>query len=259
MTHARRFDRYVGVDYSGRGSHNKRTSAIQIFESSSNTGEVQRINPTRFVNWSRSLLSERLIELLSGEERVIVGLDHGFSFPAAFLDAKGLGDWRQAREGVARAFAGPTIAEPAREEWTRGIENPSPLRLTERWTSSAGSVLAFQRRQGNVALSTHAGILHLHHILARLKQQDHRPFVWPFDGWALPASGCVIAEVYPSLFSRRFLEEAPSHPDQRDAWSVARWLQWVDAEALWSRYTDPPLSHAEGQQARREGWILGVA
>jgi hypothetical protein len=80
---------------------------------------------------------------------------------------------------------------------------------------------------------------------------------WPLDGWDIPTGRPVIAEVYPSLWSRCFAREARS-ADQHDAYSVAEWMRRADLDATLSDFFDPFLSPAERTVAQVEGWILGI-
>jgi hypothetical protein len=80
---------------------------------------------------------------------------------------------------------------------------------------------------------------------------------WPFDGWSISARKSVMAEVYPSLWSRGFPNEGRT-PDQHDAYSVAKWLRKSDLEGSLIEYFDPSLSEADRRKAQVEGWILGV-
>ncbi len=130
---------------------------------------------------------------------------------------------------------------------------PTELRLCERWTSSAKSVFQFDV-QGSVAKSTHAGIPWLKVIREVVGEHIH---VWPFDGWHLPESKCVLAEVYPSIFRNRYSREGRS-ADEQDAYAVCRWLSESAARNSLARYFDPPLTLSERQMALREGWILGI-
>ena len=80
---------------------------------------------------------------------------------------------------------------------------------------------------------------------------------WPFDGWTVPVGKSVIAEIYPSIFRRRY----PKHDrtaDQQDAYSVCRWLTETDQRGMLQHYLNPPLTESERKIAEREGWILGV-
>jgi len=107
---------------------------------------------------------------------------------------------------------------------------------------------------GSVATSTHAGLPWLRFIREHCRDRVH---FWPFDGWQIPAGRSVLAEVYPSLWKRRFPNEDLSG-DQHAAYAVAAWLRRVDADGSLARYFDPPLDPEERTQAQVEGWILGV-
>src|SRR5690606_7314086 len=94
------------------------------------------------------------------------------------------------------------IREGVRNSWPDwpgpGLRDGKSIefRLCERWTSSAKSVFQFDV-QGSVAKSTHAGIPWLKVIREAVGERIH---VWPFDGWQVPESKSVLAEVYPSIF-----------------------------------------------------------
>lgn len=60
------------------------------------------------------------------------------------------------------------------------------------------------------------------------------------------------------MWRRRFAVPEGLTPDQRDAWTVAAWLQWAAVGGRMERYWEPPLDAVESAQARLEGWILGV-
>jgi len=136
------------------------------------------------------------------------------------------------------------------------IGDSREFRLSERWTSSAKSVFQFDV-QGSVAKSTHAGIPWLKRIREAVGDRVH---FWPFDGWLPPAGKSVIAEVYPSIFRKRYPEADAvcQTADERDAYAVARWLAEMSGRGELGRYWEPPLSEAERVIAGREGWILGV-
>ena len=108
--------------------------------------------------------------------------------------------------------------------------------------------------QGSVAKSTHAGIPWLKRIREVVGDRVH---FWPFDGWLPSAGQSVIAEVYPSIFRKRYPKERRT-ADEQDAYAVARWLAEMSGRGELGRYWSPPLSEAERGIADREGWILGV-
>ena len=80
---------------------------------------------------------------------------------------------------------------------------------------------------------------------------------WPFDGWRPHEGKCVIAEVYPSIFSKRY-PEVSEVGHERDAYAIARWLREADERDILDRYFNPPLTEDEKSIAELEGWILGI-
>ena len=108
--------------------------------------------------------------------------------------------------------------------------------------------------QGNMANSTHAGIPWLRYI----RLQTVGIHFWPFDGWVIPRGRSVIAEVYPSLWSRAF-EKGERNDHQHDAFSIAEWKRRSDVDGTLSKFFTPNLELAEKKAADAEGWILGVA
>jgi hypothetical protein len=78
------------------------------------------------------------------------------------------------------------------------------------------------------------------------------------DNLALAPEGkSVVAEVYPSLFRRRYPKDGRTG-DEHDAFCVAAWLAEMDRRGTLDYYFKPPLSLPESRIARLEGWILGV-
>ena len=106
-----------------------------------------------------------------------------------------------------------------------------------------------------MAKSTHSGIPWLRFLR---EQMGDKLFFWPFDGWIPPAGVSVIAEVYPSIFRNRYEGRNGRTPDERDAYSVARWLEESALRGILERYFDPPLTLPERRIAALEGWILGI-
>ncbi len=185
---------------------------------------------------------------------MIVGIDHGFSFPASYFQRYQLRNWDQFLDDFARHW--PTDRPTAtvnqfRAESGRAGDS-GELRLTEQWTSSAKSVFQFGM-QGSVAHSTHAGLP----FLRQLRRSHPAVHCWPFDGWQIAPQTSVVAEVYPSLFRNRYQREGRSI-DQQDAFAVSNWLCQMDADGHLKRFFDPPLTSCQQATAEREGWILGV-
>jgi hypothetical protein len=108
--------------------------------------------------------------------------------------------------------------------------------------------------QGSVAKSTHAGLPWLRYLRQHGQGRIH---FWPFDGWDIPQGRSVVAEVYPSLWTRRFPVE-DRNGDQHAAYSVTAWLRRADTDGSLPRFSNPPLEPQEREVAEIEGWILGV-
>jgi hypothetical protein len=206
-------------------------------------------------NWTRQEVAWHCRRALESGERVIIGIDHGFSFPQSYMRRYGLSSWdaflRDFQDHWPTAGA-DTYVEPLREGNPRRGD-PSELRLCERWTATTKSVFRFDV-QGSVAKSTHAGLPWLAWLRATVRAPVR---FWPFDGFEVPQGQPLVAEVYPSLFRRRY-PSAGRSPDEHDAWSVAAWMREFDHRGALARYLDPPLTPEERRQATLEGWILGV-
>ncbi|RJO66026.1 MAG: hypothetical protein C4523_14205 [Myxococcales bacterium] len=256
-----KFDCYIGIDYSGAKTVESRLKVLQVYMAGA--GELpKKISPpsqpkSKRWNWSRKEIAEWLISLAGRDARFIAGIDHAFSFPISYLDRFGLPSWDAFLVHMTDVW--PTHAKATCVDDIRKRNPPPPtgspdeFRLTDKWTSSAKSVFRFDV-QGQVAKSSHAGIPWLHVIR---QAAGRRVRFWPFDGWGCDAGTNVIAEVYPSIFHRRYPSEGRT-PDEQDAYSVARWLCEADKNGFLERYFDPPLTPADRLQADREGWILGV-
>lgn len=255
------FDVYIGIDYSGAGTPTSRTARLQVYVAESGQEPKPKRTPKapedQHWNWSRKEIADWLIELSKSGTRFIAGIDHAFSFPISYLDRHNLRGWDQFLDDFCRHW--PTDEPRTSVDFVRS-RNPQTgssdeFRLTERWTSSAKSVFAFEVLQGNVAKSTHAGIPWLRKI--RRNEGDRVQF-WPFDGWALPMNKSVLVEVYPSIFRHRYpREERTEH--QHDAYSIAKWLAEMDQRKALDHYSHPPLTGKERRIVTLEGWIFGVA
>ena len=67
----------------------------------------------------------------------------------------------------------------------------------------------------------------------------------------------MTAEVYPSLWSRKFAKEGRT-ADQHDAYSVVKWMCCADLDGALEGFFNPFLKPAERMVAQVEGWILGI-
>ncbi len=252
------FERYIGIDYSGAEAPVSRLRQLQVY-ACEGIGEAEAVPPfdRGARNWCRKEVGAFVHECLLGDDPVIIGIDHGFSFPADYFRRHALDDW----DAFLRAFADdwPTDRDHMYVDFVRGREPPTgsatELRLCETWTAGAKSVFHFDV-QGSVAKSTHAGLPWLR-ALRRDPKVRARTHFWPFDGFTVDAGQSVIAEIYPSLFRRRYPRDGRS-ADQHDAYVCASWLRDMDTRGALPEYFNPPLTLPERRRVRLEGWILGV-
>lgn len=255
------FNWFIGIDYSGAALADSRSKALQVYMAQNNQFPPSKVvsfssvdSPGLYRNWSRREIAEWIIEQVRNKEKLVIGIDHGFSFPGDYFWRYKLRNWD--------AFLDDFIAQwPTDEERyldgkymsdSRSGES-NQLRLAEKWTSSAKSVFLFGV-QGQVAQSTHSGLPWLRFIRQQVGTKLH---FWPFDGFDIPEGKSVIAEVYPSIFKNRFPREGRT-ADEQDAYAVARWLWERDKAGFLMQYFSPPLTFEEQQLARLEGWILGI-
>jgi len=211
--------------------------------------------------WTRRGIAEWLVLRLSENRTTLVGIDHGFSFPLAYFEERGLPhDWPAFLDDFQHHW--PTDGDHTYVDFVREgtvgsgsarSGNPRWRRLTEMRAGAAKSVFHFDV-QGSVAKSTHAGLPWL--IFLR-RQVGRRVHFWPFDDWNIPAERSAIVEVYPSLWSRGFAREGRTD-DQHDAYSVAAWMRNADLDSSLAGFIDPPLTESERAVAQIEGWILGI-
>jgi hypothetical protein len=253
-----RFTRHIGIDYSGAQSPESRLKALQVYEARDGNTPRKVSTPAEGAkNWSRLEVAQYCAAAIETGEPVIIGIDHAFSFPLTYMRRFGIETWDRFLDDFMRHW--PTADPHTYVEFVRD-GNPrtgasDELRLCEQWTASAKSVFQFDV-QGSVAKSTHAGLPWLL-WLREMQLTRGRVHFWPFDGFEVPAGKSVVAEVYPSLFRRRYPKERRT-ADEHDAWSVAAWLAEMDRRGTLEYYLRPPLSLPESRIARLEGWILGV-
>ena len=253
-----RFARHIGIDYSGAQTPTSRLKALQVYQAACDAEPVKVNTASEGArNWSRLEIAQYCLNLLQSGDPVIIGIDHGFSFPLGYMQRYGITSWDQFLGDFMRHW--PTADPHTYVDFVRN-HNPrtgdsSELRLCEQWTATAKSVFQFDM-QGSVAKSTHAGLPWLLWLREMPGGRSNIHF-WPFDGFEVPANKSVIAEAYPALYKRRFAK-AGRTSDEHDAWSIAAWLQETDRRGSLDQYFTPPLTPSEQKQAALEGWIIGV-
>lgn len=255
------FGLYVGIDYSGAQTSTASLKGLRVYAGThrSPPAEVQP-PPSPRKYWTRRGIAEWLVERLSEDRPTLVGIDHAFSFPLRYFETYHLlPDWPTFLDDFQKHW--PTDDDHTYVDFVRDglVGNGADRSGSARWRrltderAGAKSVFHFDV-PGSVAKSTHAGLPWLRYIRRRLGNRAH---FWPFDGWEIPAGRSVIAEVYPSLWSRSFAREGRTS-DQHDAYSVAAWMRRADRDGSLASFLDPNLSPPERTLARVEGWILGI-
>lgn len=256
------FARTIGIDYSGAETPISSLKGLRVYMTDGHARAVEVLpppSPRKY--WTRRGIAEWLVERLAEDAPTLVGIDHGFSFPLRYFEVHGLPlDWPNFLDDFQRHW--PTdgdhtyvdfVREGAAGNGAARMGNARWRRLTEGRAGSAKSVFHFDV-QGSVAKSTHAGIPWLRFIRQRLGARAH---FWPFDGWDIARGRSAIAEVYPALWSRNFVNEGRTS-DQHDAFSIAAWLSSADRDGTLAALLKPDLSPPERALAQVEGWILGV-
>lgn len=256
------FQRYVGIDYSGAETPISSLKGLRVCTAQGKAPPAEVApppGPKKY--WTRRGIAEWLEETLSEGPPALVGIDHGFSFPIQYFERRRLPlDWEAFLEDFCHHW--PTHGDHVYVDFVRlGMCGNAPARLGDsRWrrltevrAGGAKSVFHFDV-PGAVAKSTHAGLPWLLQLRRRV---GHRTHFWPFDGWRIPPGRSVVAEVYPSLWSKEFPREDRTS-DQHDAYSIAAWLRRADRNASLAPLFDPHLEPDEQRTANIEGWILGV-
>ena len=256
------FARTIGIDYSGAQTPNSSLKGLRVYMALGDAPPVEILpppSPRKY--WTRRGIAEWLVELLAEDTPTLIGIDHGFSFPLRYFESyRLLPDWPLFLDDFQRHW--PTDEDHTYVDFVRdGVCGDAEARwgharwrrLTEERAGGAKSVFHFDV-QGSVAKSTHAGIPWLRFIRRRLGARVH---FWPFDGWDIPLGRSAIAEVYPALWSRGFVNEGRT-ADQHDAYSIAAFLSRADRDGSLAALLKPELSSNERMTAKVEGWILGV-
>jgi len=257
----RRFDRTIGIDYSGAETADASLKGLRVYQTLGDAAPEQVLPPAGPKKyWTRRGIAAWLVETLDGKVPTIVGIDHGFSFPMRYFERHGLPpDWPEFLEDFCAYW--PTDGKNTYVDFVRdgSVGNGAARlgerrwrRLTEEATGSAKSVFHFDV-QGSVAKSTHAGIPWLRYI-RRTRPELH---FWPFDGWVPAPGASVICEAYPRLWSAGYPQDGRT-ADQHDAYSIARWLQEASTTGEIEMTFSAPEPESVAMTAQVEGWIFGI-
>ena len=282
---SRLFDRYVVVDWSGASTPVRGANGIWI-ESLLHDGERSRSNPPTRAQATAALIAA-LAESSAAGERVLIGLDISFGWPAGFAQVvTGDAHWRTLWARLAdeieddennrhNAFAwaaaandrfpkpGPFWGDPYRG---RRPPAPPPLkrfaygapaewRRCERFMSGAksGWQMAYA---GAVGAQSLLGVPRLAQIRAACPASR----VWPLEtGWGpveTKAGDIIIAELYLSLFAES--GEPDMVKDARQVRGAAQSLAGMDAAGDLAPLFESARPSVRAVVEGEEGWTLGA-
>lgn len=254
-----RFNRYIGIHYSGAETPNSSLIGLRVYEASRESLPAEVApppSPRKY--WTRRVLAEWLAERLSENEPTLVGIDHCFSFPLRYFEVHHLEpDWSIFLDDFYQHW--PTDGQYTYVDFIRydalgeaRSGSPRWRRITEELVG-AKSVFHFDA-PGSVAKASHAGLPWLRYL--RQQAGEHIHF-WPFDGWDIPANSSAVVEVYPPLWSKSYPRENRA-PHQHAAYVIATWLRQVDMDGSLGVFLNPSMLPGEYPVARVEGWMLGA-
>lgn len=271
------FDKYIGIDYSGAGEPYKANKGIAVAiaeRDKLNAAILMNSNSARTIfdklrlplsneaSWSRKDIYLYLRnEFATSKQRIIVGIDHGFSYPEAVMQSLNLQtwdeflkwfntNWKTAKHSVEFCKQRmPYISSTAR-------------RLVEReFVTTAKGVLDLDRaqgRQGAVSYSTHAGLAWIYRLRRLQKRSLLNIHFWPYDGPVVDDNAHVIFEGYPALYKKRVSAPEELNEHERDAFYIASWLRDRDHVNTLQQYLMlSTLCHKELKLTKLEGWVLG--
>ena len=184
--------RIIAVDWSGR----KTREAKYIWLAEARDGVLLRLEGGR----DREQIVKHLIELQRSGDRLVAGLDFGFSLPEWFLRECGFGAARELwRWLAADGCADSLLRDRVSPFWGRGgTKKPSGIehfRLTERVSPRVGAIgpkSIFQiNGAGAVGTGSVRGMRSLHALV------DDGFAIWPFD----VAATSTVVEIYPRLLT----------------------------------------------------------
>ena len=257
------FDRYIAIDYSGRGRPAERTSSLAVC--SIDVGGAHGFPCANDgVNWNREDLAQWLLQQFQNNHGpTLVGIDHAFSFPIEYFRRFGLpeGQWDHLLVDFVEHW--PTHEQRVVDLRAGNPRTGAPQwrRLTDNRAKGAQGVFDFDGSpvQAQVATSTHAGLPWLLHIRQALLNAGAGVHFWPFDGWDVPEGNSAVVEVYPAFWNWRFGGQVVvKYNHQRDAYSVAIWMWEQDQHDLLGQYFGFGMPQEDRLQAQTEGWIFGL-
>lgn len=213
------FERFVGVDWSG--ARGPGLPGLQVAMATDGRSSPYLVPPPGGGKlWTRRMFVDWLVKTLSGNDRVLVGLDFAFSFPyhekgeffpgAPDILSSTFNLWRRVDETCwdAESFYAGTFVEDGQYApyfllpKKRGERYEHRLRLTDNRCRCKGLgrpetvfklVGATQVGKGSLA-----GMRVLHYLRCRMPHLC----IWPFDRLPESRPAAIAVEVYPGAFVR---------------------------------------------------------
>ncbi len=239
-------------------------------------------------------ISDRLAELLDAGDRVLVGFDFPFGYPAGVAehicgqpDARALWRWLSERiedsatnetnryavaSEINRLYdgVGPMWGRPASWDFPdvpthgssrRGTDHPPERRIAETRQRNAKTVWQLYGA-GSVGSQVLVGLPALQRLTSDPRLSE-RTAIWPFDtGLATPGAQCVVAEIYPSMLSNAITanRQADEVLDAAQVRVLAQAFAALDAKGgLAELFAVPDLAGEDRETVtREEAWILGL-
>ena len=285
------FDAYLIIDWSAANTPKRGKDSIWIGEARRNGDKIKSLAPVNAPTRTAAmaLVEKRIAKSLLHAERLFIGFDFPFGYPAgAALTIAGLAHWdalwaffheavdddeknRSNRYALAAAINAERFGAPV--YWgrphQRDIESlplkkeASPwrdaheFRLVEKAQPPAKSVwqLAYNGAVGSQAI---LGIARLETLRGKLGKHGA---IWPFEtNWDdRLAAPVTIAEIYPSMAPVK-----PRKDEVKDAVQVrtmARKFAVLDAKGAFRPLLarpDPMTDEENDKVIREEGWIVGA-
>ena len=82
-----RFEYYVGIDYSGAKTATSSLKGLRVYVAEGGSPPKEALPPpSRKKYWTRRGIAEWLVTRLGDTPTVLVGIDHGFSFPLRYFE-----------------------------------------------------------------------------------------------------------------------------------------------------------------------------
>lgn len=251
------FRRFIGIDYSGAATPVTPLPGLRVFEARDNARSLEvRGSENSARHWTRRGIAEWLLDSIAAKEPLLIGIDHGFSFPSAYFAHHGLsGNWDLFLEDFCAHWPSDQV-----ESTVRSLRQGNPrsgdskARRHVEVLARAKSVFHFDV-PGSVATSTHAGLPWLRWIRERAGSALH---FWPYDGTRIPRGCSVIAEAYPALWFRPQCPKDWSR-DQWDAFLIAEAFREAAQSGALLSWFEPQWPEHLNEQVQKEGWILGFS